>query len=341
MTSNWFRKPLIGGAALLSLSIAAQSAFAAPSPAPVVKPITAQEYDLFLHEKFGVDLPAAPKKGEFLSALADSLDAVPSGEAVAFDDLPASSPYYEDAKALYQQGIITSKTVHAGDRLTALNAVQIAVKAAGLQELADTYPQAKVDAAFAKLKAKESGFAARSALVVAAAVDAGLLPGAYYGELKPGAAASEPLAVVLIGKVLELRGLYKHYVGYVSDPNIFSTLTDAYETSDIIRSESLQKVVDAALEQNLVTGYNLKDARYDANFSDSLSLIYGHSDWKHALQLIGLLRSEGIDAKVQFEPKTSAFRLQTDHKQQNQRRPLLCAVVLLKGTVDLGHRGIP
>jgi len=38
-----------------------------------------------------------------------------------------------------------------------------------------------------------------------------------------------------------------------------------------------------------------------------LSLIYGHSDFKHAIQLIGLLRSEGLNAKVQFEPKTSAF----------------------------------
>jgi hypothetical protein len=56
-----------------------------------------------------------------------------------------------------------------------------------------------------------------------------------------------------------------------------------------------------------VTGYNLKDSRFDPNFIDSLSITYGHSDIKHAVQLIGLLRSEGIDAKVQFEPKTSAF----------------------------------
>jgi len=38
-----------------------------------------------------------------------------------------------------------------------------------------------------------------------------------------------------------------------------------------------------------------------------LSITYGHSDFKHALQLVGLLRSEKIKAKIQFEPKTSAF----------------------------------
>ena len=66
-------------------------------------------------------------------------------------------------------------------------------------------------------------------------------------------------------------------------------------------------MVDAALKQKLVTGYNLKDERYDPQFIQARALTYGHSDLDHALQLIGLLKSEGLDAKVQFEPKTSAF----------------------------------
>ena len=69
----------------------------------------------------------------------------------------------------------------------------------------------------------------------------------------------------------------------------------------------LQAVVDTALEQNIITGYNFKDARYDANFVDEYAITYGHSDLQHAIQLIGLLRSEGLEAKVQLEPKTSAF----------------------------------
>ncbi|BFT70926.1 hypothetical protein [Paenibacillus sp. P36] len=61
------------------------------------------------------------------------------------------------------------------------------------------------------------------------------------------------------------------------------------------------------MKKNLITGYNLKDSRFDANFDPKQSLTYGHSDIKHAIQLIGLLRSENIQAKVQLEPKTSAF----------------------------------
>ncbi|MBW5447711.1 hypothetical protein GE107_16780 [Cohnella sp. CFH 77786] len=308
------KKPIILAKLLLvgalgAVTVSASVAQAAdPSRSAAVAPAeTSNEYGLFLKEKLGIDLPEEPKKGDFLAALADALRIEPTAEPVAFKDLPASSPYFDDAKALFQHGIITTENVQASVRLTAENAVQIAVKAAGLQELADTYPAAKVEQAFAKLKLNPVRFTPRSAQVIAAAADTGLLPAEYYGELRGKLAASEPLSVVLIGKVLSLKGLYKHYVGYVSDPDIYNKLTDAYTASDIIRSDSLQKVVDAALEQNLVTGYNLKDARYDANFVESLSLVYGHSDWKHALQLIGLLRSEGIDAKVQFEPKTSAF----------------------------------
>ncbi|MDG0812578.1 hypothetical protein [Cohnella rhizosphaerae] len=112
---------------------------------------------------------------------------------------------------------------------------------------------------------------------------------------------------MLIGQTLSVQGLYKHFLGYASDADIYAKLQDAFAQSDIIQSPELQAVVDAALERNIVTGYNLKDSRYEANFIDRLSLVYGHSDLKHAIQLIGLLRSEGIDAKVQFEPKTSAF----------------------------------
>ena len=36
-------------------------------------------------------------------------------------------------------------------------------------------------------------------------------------------------------------------------------------------------------------------------------LVYGHNDIIHASQIIGLLKGEGIDAKIQLETKTSAF----------------------------------
>ena len=53
--------------------------------------------------------------------------------------------------------------------------------------------------------------------------------------------------------------------------------------------------------------YNIKIKSTYANFNPELSLSYGHNGIKHANQLIALMKSEGLDAKVQIEPKTSAY----------------------------------
>jgi len=269
--------------------------------------VSSAEYSVFLQDKFGIVLTAQPTKGEFLNALAKALGLAPSEEAVSFKDLESTSPYYNAAKALYQNGVLTSDTVNALQPLGSVNAVQIALKAANLKELAYTYPEAKAVKAIAKLPVKSSALSLQAKQELAAAVDTQLLPSAYYSDLKSNARTTASLAATLIGKVLSFHGDYKHYLGYASDADIYLKLNDAFESSVIIKSEELQQIVDTALEKDLVTGYNLKDSSYDSNFVDSLSLVYGHSDPTHALQLIGLLRSEGIDAKVQLEPKTSAF----------------------------------
>ncbi|MFC4811778.1 hypothetical protein [Paenibacillus sp. GCM10023250] len=279
---------------------------AAPAPA-AAKEIAASEYAAFLKDKFGITLSAGMSRGEFFLDLARAARLAPAEDAVAFKDLPADSPYYDAARALFQTGVLATDTVNASNTLIAVHAVQAAVRAAGLKELAYTYPKAKAEAAVAKLPIRAASLDAKTVQELAAAIDTGLLPAAYYGQLKPGAAVSADLANVLIGKVLVFKGQYKHYIGCVSDPDIYAQLSDAYAESAIIQDEQLQKVVDTALEQGLVTGYNLKDSRFEPNFVESLTLVYGHSDLNHALQLIGLLRGEGIDAKVQFEPKTSAF----------------------------------
>lgn len=245
---------------------------------------SAKDYSLFLKEKYKIVFQEKVTRGQYVSAFASAIGSDPSVIAVSNSGKPT-------------------------DRLKATEAVQLALKAADLEELAYTYPKDKVKKALAKLKLnwKSEAYGTKSAQQLAAAVDTGLLPAEYYGLIKSNSSVSPSLSAVLLGKVLEIKGEYKHYIGYSSDSDIYGKLFDAYRTSEIIKAPELQKVVDEALKQDLVTGYNLKDSRYDANFVDSLSLVYGHSDLRHALQLIGLLRSEGIDAKVQFEPKTSAF----------------------------------
>lgn len=286
---------------------ASKAASSAPASTIATQDISSSEYAAFLQDKFGLSLPAKVTRGEFIVDLARAtqLDSEPA--SITFKDLPTSSPYYDAARALYQKGWLASDTVNASAPLSAVNAVQFAVRASGLQELAYTYPRAKAEQAVSKLPLKTASLSLQTVQELAVAVDTGLLPSSYYAQLKSGSIVTADLASLLIGRTLEFRGQFKHYLGYASDPDIYAKLTNAYNSSVIIQSEKLRTIVDTALEQGLITGYNLKDSRYESNFIDSLSLVYGHSDLKHALQLIGLLRSEGIDAKVQFEPKTSAF----------------------------------
>ncbi|MCD9021398.1 hypothetical protein [Cohnella silvisoli] len=282
-------KLLLASAILLSTTAVGSNSLATASGVPastvsLASSAIAKEYALFLKEKYKVILQEKVTRGQYASAIVAVLGTNPSIAAV-------------------------SASAKASERLSAIEAVQLALNASGLEELAYTYPKVKVQKTLASLKLnwKANAYGSKVAQQLAAAVDTGLLTADYYGLIKNNSAASSSLTTVLLGKVLEAKGEYKHYIGYSSDSDIFSKLNDAYSTSDIIKAPELQKIVDEALKQNLVTGYNLKDSRFDANFIDSLSLTYGHSDLKHALQLIGLLRSEGIKAKVQFEPKTSAF----------------------------------
>ncbi|MGM0881244.1 MAG: hypothetical protein ACQEXQ_09395 [Bacillota bacterium] len=299
-------------ALLLSFSIFfTQSAVFAAAPASsassTVQEDGVEQYKQFLKEKFDISLTGTVTKGEFIEAVADILGYEPSGEKVTFTDVKEDQALFPAAAALFENGILNGPGIQGDQVLTNTVAVSIAVRAADLKELAYTYPAAKVNKVLSQLKITSSALGTKSAQEVAAAVDAGLLPAEFHKNFKPKSAASDQLIHTLLGKVLITKGLYKKYIGYVNDADIYAKLSSAYETSDIIDAPKLQTLVNTALKQDLITGYSIKDSRFEPNFIESLALVYGHSDFKHAIQLIGLLRSEGLNAKVQFEPKTSAF----------------------------------
>jgi hypothetical protein len=304
-------------ALLLSLSIAfAQTAaFAAEPSVSTSQGDGAAEYKQFLQEKFDVRLSGTVTKGKFIEVVAKILDYKYSGESdsdksgkeVAFKDLSADGALFPAAAALYEKGILEGPEVQADQILSKSLAISIAVRAADVKELAYTYGPEKVNNVLSRLQLTSSGLDPKLAQELAAAVDTGLLPAEFFANFKPASEADDQLVSVLLGKILITKGLYKNYIGYVNDADIYGKLQGAYVTSDIIDAPKLQATANEALKQKLVTGYSLKDSRFKPNFIDSLSLTYGHSNFNHAVQLIGLLRSEHLNAKVQFEPKTSAF----------------------------------
>ncbi|MFD0693064.1 S-layer homology domain-containing protein [Paenibacillus sp. GCM10027628] len=295
--------------ALTAVLLSSVSAFGASAFAAETSESTAS-YKQFLKDHYSLSLAGSLSKGDFVNAVDRILKLEPKEQTNKFTDLQKDSPYYKAANALFEKGILTDGKLQGEQPLTQLQATFIALKAAGLKELAYTYPQDKVKAALAKLHIdydQNNELTLQAAQELAAAVDTGLLSSEQEVGFKPDAAADDNFASELLGKVLAFQGQYKNYIGTTSDDDIFRKINEAWSTEDLIAATDLRAVFDEALKKNLVTGYNLKDARFDAHFDQKLSLTYGHSDITHALQLIGLLRSEGIEAKVQLEPKTSAF----------------------------------
>lgn len=293
-------------ALLLSAALFVQVPFSNASAASA-QANNAGEYAVFLEDKYDITVDATSTKGEYIQYVANVLQAAAPQEQVAFTDLDANDDTYASAAALYNKGILSSTSVGANEQLKPYVATLIALRASNLKELALTYPQAKVDAAFKQLGISANSFNTATAQEIAAAVDTGLIPAEFYAEFAAKAPASEELVNTLLAKVLTFNGSYKQYIGNVSDADIASKFYTAFKTSNIIQIPSLQQFVDSALKGDVITGYNMKDDRYDANFVPALTITYGHSNVKHAIQLLGLLQSENIDAKVQFEPKTSAF----------------------------------
>lgn len=249
------------------------------------------EYRSFLTEQFGVQLSGHVTREQFSAALAKVAAAV-------------SDATEEAAKAFLPE------PAAAAGKLAVWEAVSAAVKAADLKELAYTYSEEKVAAAWEKagLSYQPGGaLSLQAAQELAVAIDLELVETKTISALKADGQVTADLAYQLLGKVAEFHGEYKNYLGTVSDPDIYGKLVQAWNESQIIKAGELQERVDEVLKQDLITGYNLKDTAFDPHFDPERTITYGHSDIVHAVQLIGLLKSEGIDAKVQLEPKTSAF----------------------------------
>lgn len=295
-----------------SKTIAALTVAASVALLPLAQPIlaaapTAKEYGTFLSAKYDITVNEHATKGQFIQYVADLLPGEATKTDYRFNDVESSNEHYAAVAELYEKGHLTGTTIQADQQLQPWIAAIIAVRAAGLKELAATYTTEKIDAALANINSTSSDWYKHVAQELAVAIDNGIIPEQYYDEFDSNKPASAEFVQYILGEITSYNGNYKNYIANSTDANLISELIAAYNTADIIQVSELQEIVDAALEQNIITGYNFKDARFEANFVDEYALTYGHSDLTHAIQLIGLLRSEGLEAKVQLEPKTSAF----------------------------------
>ncbi len=197
-----------------------------------------------------------------------------------------------------------TKTDGTGN-LTVAEAVKAAVRAAGMENLALTYTAA-VDAekAAERLAAYGvTGVSAAYAAYVAAALDTDIAQSTFTFD----AALDAGTASALLMAAADVAGKGRSYLGMASDPGIYAEIQSAWSSFTNFNNAKLSDLGAQLVIQGASTGYGLKYDGYNANFLPAYTLQYGHSDITHANQLIGLLNSEMIDAKVQLEPKVSIY----------------------------------
>ncbi|MDR1193279.1 MAG: hypothetical protein LBK98_03785 [Peptococcaceae bacterium] len=190
--------------------------------------------------------------------------------------------------------------------LGALDAVKGAVIGANLEELALVYTSEKAAASLAA--AGVTGVPASYAPYVACALDVGLIDQSGAKLAAANQESGSASVISLLMAVADINGVSRNYLGYTDEPGIYAEFVNRWEALTLFDDEKLSSVGAEMVTQKATTGFNLKSSANDARFLPELTLIYGHSDIKHARQLLALLNSEGIVARVQFEPKISIYQ---------------------------------
>ncbi|WP_320128477.1 hypothetical protein [uncultured Sphaerochaeta sp.] len=209
----------------------------------------------------------------------------------------------DEASFVSALSVVSGKTFAQEDGFGPLQAVELAVKAADLDELALTYTEEKATSNLSDLGIKNS-----SSAYLACAVDSGLLS-VYAAKVASCATTlSGNLATLLVTGVADIEGKGPNYLGFSNDSDILSRISNAFNAYETFGDAALDDLGAQSVQKGITTGYNLKKTAMKANFLPALTLQYGHSDEKHARQLIALLNSEHIVARIQLEPKMSIYQ---------------------------------
>lgn len=197
------------------------------------------------------------------------------------------------------------------DEFTGYGAVKNAVIAADYLELARSYPDEKVTRRLAAYGLDANDDMEVNRFVITG-LDAQLYDEAFAKTVLAGEMPTQEALNDLLYDVAEAQGNTRQYLGYSDDSMIDARLQQLWDTFEIFQDETLNEIGRQAVENKLVTGFNLKRSAFDAHFDPDYTLQYGHSSLEHAHQLMVLLKSEGLSAKVQLEPKVSIYEYLLD-----------------------------
>ena len=205
----------------------------------------------------------------------------------------------------------------AAGELSNLEAICRVVSAVGLKELAATYSDAKIEKCFEELDLNTTGMSLSrdQCQALAVAIDLNLL---FWGRLKVmdlSAPLNRELAFHLLERIHSFRKSSRNFVGYVTELDIVGKMQERCESAATVRSERLEPIMNKAIGLQVIAGYHIKNLMDVARFDADRKIAYSHSDFKHIKQLIGLLKGEALQAKLQLEPKRSSFLFRSEWDQ--------------------------
>lgn len=107
------------------------------------------------------------------------------------------------------------------------------------------------------------------------------------------------------------------YLGQLSESSVYQRIEIHWKTRLHTKPSAFALELRQLIGQGVATGYNLIATPWPL-FSADRHIIYGHSDIDHAQQLLALLTSEGLQARIGFSHKTSGFLYRDDWGAINQ-----------------------
>lgn len=184
--------------------------------------------------------------------------------------------------------------------------IEASIKNAQYDELALTYNKDKIKEKLKNDYKIDVNSSKENYLVCA--MDLGIVNNEVVKKIYKENKLSTDNFAYIITRVLNSTGVGRNYIGSIYDTDIGAKINNTWESFLLFSDEKLEEVGYKAVKNGTVTGYNLKTSENDSNFIKDKTIVYGHSDIKHAHQLVGLLRSENIQAKIQLEPKISIYK---------------------------------
>ena len=186
------------------------------------------------------------------------------------------------------------------------NVIECAVNAAGYSELVSTYTPAKI-------KSRKLWYYAEPLKNVRTDyfytfLDTGL---GNIEMAKDGKITADEANAILVN-VANAKGYGRRYIGFSDDGDILDSVRTFYNGFTLFGDEKLSLIGKTLLEKGTVTGYNLKCDNYEPRFLSEYTLVYSHDNIDHLIQLIALLKSEGIICRIQIEPKVSVYQYLLD-----------------------------